>query len=143
MCQYHGYNKDSIWYHLYAAYYLRYVDNLMFSDFGIDKIRKMSVDDIFSCSIDGIRCPKAVCWTEEEFVCILKNAGFSRIEYEGGYPNSLELEIVQKYICLALEDGRLEGVHKEFLRKVSFNEEGYPMYNGKLCCVGGVYNCYM
>ncbi len=137
------YNKDSIWYHLYAAYYLRYVDNMIFADFGMDKTSKMSVDDIFVCSTDGIRCPKAACWTEEEFIGILKNAGFSRIEYQGGYPDNMELGIAKKYIYQAIEDCRLEEVHKEFLRNVSFNEEGYPVYNGKLCGVGGVYICYV
>jgi hypothetical protein len=55
----------------------------------------------------------------------------------------MELTIAQKYIYQALEDNRLEEVHKEFLRKVSFNKEGYPIYNEKICCIGGVYICYI
>lgn len=137
------YNKSSIWYHLYAAYYLRYWNNVMFVDLGKSQVDKMTVDDIFGCSTDGVHCPKASCWTEKEFVDILKNAGFGRVEYQGGYPNNLEPMLAKKYIRKALNDSRLEEEHKKFLRQVSFNEEGYPVYNGKICCIGGVYICYM
>lgn len=137
------YNKDSIWYHLYAAYYLRYVDNRMFADLGRDKMHELTVDDIFERSTDGIRCPKAKCWTEDEFIRILLDAGFGRIEYQGGYSNSLEPAIAKKYLACAIEDSRLEEVHKEFLREVSFNEEGCPVHHGKECCIGGVYICYI
>lgn len=137
------YNKDSIWYHLYAAYYLRYVDNVFLANLGKDRINEMTVDDIFECSTDGINCPRAVCWSEKEFISILQKAGFGRIEYKGGYPNSLEPAIAQEYMEQAIADSRLEEVHKEFLRNVSFDEEGYPVHNGKLCCVGGVYLCYI
>lgn len=137
------YNKNSIWYHLYAAYYLRYIDNRFLADLGKDRVNEMTVDDIFGCSTDGLDCPRAVCWTEKEFANILQQAGFGRVEYKGGYPNSLEPVIAQKYITQAVGDSRLEEHHKDFLRKVSFSDEGYPMYNGKLCCVGGVYRCYI
>lgn len=137
------YNKDSIWYHLYAAYYLRFVDNRFLADLGKDRVNGMTVDDVFGCSTDGLDCPRAVCWTEKEFISILQQAGFGKIEYQGDYPNSLEPAIAQKYIDQAMGDSRLEENHKNFLRKVSFNEEGYPLYNGKLCCVGGVYRCYI
>lgn len=137
------YNKDSIWYHLYVAYYLRYVNNKMFADLGREKVNKMTVDDIFRCSTDGIWCPKAECWTEQEFVSILQKAGFDGVEYKGGYFDSLELKIAHMYLSQAIDDSRLEECHKNFLREVSFNEEGYPVYNGKLCGVGGAYLCYM
>lgn len=137
------YNKDSIWYHLYAAYYLRFVDNRFLADLGKDRVNGMTVDDVFECSTDGLDCPRAACWTEKEFISILQQAGFGKIEYQGGYPNNLEPVIAQKYLEQAIGDSRLEESHKEFLRKVSFNEEGYPLYNGKLCCVGGVYRCYI
>jgi len=137
------YHKDSIWYHLYAAYYLRYVDNRIFADLGRDKMYELTVDDIFEHSTDGIRCPKAKCWTENEFVRMLSDAGFGRIEYQGGYSNSLEVAIARKYLACAIEDSRLEDVHKQFLREVSFNEEGCPVHHGKECCIGGVYICYL
>ena len=137
------YSKDSTWYHLYAAYYLRYVDNTMFLNFGKDKVKNMDVDDIFECSTDGIECPKATCWTQNEFTSILREAGFSKIEYKGSYPDNMEPVIAQKYIRQAIEDDRLEEEHKAFLRNVSFSEEGYPMYDGKICCISGVYSCYL
>ena len=137
------YNKDSIYYHLYAAYYLRYIDNRELCNMGSDRVEKMSVDEVFGCSTDGVECPKAVCWTQSEFTNMLQEAGFSRVEYKGGYPNNLELIIAEKYLRCALEDKRLEEKHKLFLRDVVFSEDGYPMYDGKICCIGGAYSCYL
>ena len=110
---------------------------------GSDRVEKMSVDEVFGCSTDGVECPKAVCWTQSEFTNMLQEAGFSRVEYKGGYPNNLELIIAEKYLRCALEDKRLEEKHKLFLRDVVFSEDGYPMYDGKICCIGGAYSCYL
>lgn len=134
------YNRDSIWYHLYAAYYLRYIDASMFNG---KNIKEMSLDEIFRRSTDGINCPKADCYTEDEFCEMCKEAGWGKVEYLGGYPNNLEPELAKKWIKKALSDNRLEEEHKKFLREVKINNEGYPIWNGKLCCVGGVYRLYL
>ena len=123
--------------------YLWYWNNVMFADLGKSQVDTMIVDDIFGCSTDGVHCPKASCWIGKEFVDILKNVGFGRVEYQGGYPNDLEPMLAKKYIRQALNDSRLEEEHKEFLGQVSFNKESYPVYNEKICCISGVYICYM
>ena len=54
----------------------------------------------------------------------------------------MEPKLAKKYIMKALRDHRLEEEHKAFLREVIFDENGYPMYRGKLCCIGGVYHLW-
>ncbi len=137
------YNKDSIYYHLYVAYYLRFVDNRIFAGtIEENEFEKFSIEEIFERSVDGIGCPKAACWTQGEFTDMLHEAGFENVKYEGGYSNNLEKVMVQKYLQCAIEDERLEEEHRKFLVNVKFNEEGYPMYNGKICGLGGAYLCY-
>ena len=136
------YNRESIWYHLYAAYYLKYV-NPMLIKCTLDETRTMDVDEIFRRSTDGSGCPLAWCWSPEVFMKMCKEAGFSKVEYQGGYANTLEPELAKKYIAEALEDERLEEEHKVFLREVRFDENGFPI-NGESvsCCIGGVYRLW-
>lgn len=136
------YNRESTWYHLYVAYYLRYVDSTNIGC-SLDEAQKMEVDEIFRKSTDGIECPLARCWPPEGFVRMCKNAGFHKVEYQGGYPNKMELSIVRKYIADALTDERLEEEHKIFLRGVTFDTYGNPHSKGaKQCCLGGVYRLW-
>lgn len=136
------YNRESTWYHLYAAYYLKYVDS---SNIGcsLEDAQKMEVDEVFRKSTDGTECPIARCWSPEYFGKMCKDAGFSRVEYQGGYPNNMEPSIARKYIEEALKDDRLEEEHKVFLRDVTFDSNGYPHDKNSLCCcLGGVYRLW-
>lgn len=139
------YNKDSIWYHLYAAYYLRFVDSSPL-EITLEEAQKLDIDDVFRMSTDGIDCPIARCWSSGEFADIALRAGFSRVLYKGGYCDSLELWIVKDYLQQALNDPRLEDVHKVFLRDVSFDNNGYPVrtIDGRteMCSLGGVFQLW-
>ena len=137
------YNRDSVWYHLYAAYFLRFVDASPLYPLSMDEIQRMDVDDIFRRSTDGVNCPLARCWSPETFINMCIEAGFSRAEFLGGYPNSLEPGLAKNYIEKALQDERLEEEHKLFLRTVGYDKNGYPIGNdGKSCCIGGVYRLW-
>lgn len=136
------YNKESIWWHLYAAYYLRFINDSIFSELSDEIKREMTLEERFRRSTDGITCAKAECYTPDEFINMCKSAGFQKVVYRGGYPDQMELDMAKKYIDVAIHDERLEEEHKDFLRDVKFDEDGYPFYRGKLCCIGGVYLLY-
>ena len=139
------YNKESIWYHLYAAYYLRFIDS---SELGIanEEAERLSVEEIFRMSTDGSKCPMARCYSSEVFKEMCYAAGFDRVDYYGGYANALEIMMAKEYINRAIEDPRLEEMHKDFLRKVSFDGNGYPCIEKdnrfETCCIAGVYRLY-
>ncbi len=138
------YNRDSIWFHLYAAYYLRFINP---SSAGLSKedAEGKSVDEIFRMSTDGPGCPMARCWSPDEFIEMCSNAGF-KVNYMGGYTNSLEPDMAKHWIEKALKDERLEAEHKEFLKKVMYDENGYPIIEMKekryMCSIGGVYRLW-
>lgn len=136
------YNRESTWYHLYAAYYLRYVDSTNIGC-SLEEAQKMEVDDIFRKSTDGIECPLACCWSPDRFVRMCMDAGFQKVEYQGGYPNNMEPAIAREHIADALNDERLEEEHKMFLRGVTFDKDGYPHSRESLnCCLGGVFRLW-
>lgn len=136
------YNKESIWYHLYAAWYLRFYNSSMFKDLSDQERKNLTIDEIFRRSTDGVNCPKADCYSSEEFEDMCKKAGFSKVKFIGGYPNKLEIEMLKKYKSKALKDRRLEEEHKSFLRQIIIDGNSYPMINNKYCCIGGVYHLY-
>lgn len=136
------YNRESIWFHLYVAYYLRYVDSSAIGC-SLEETAKMDLDEIFRRSTDGPGCPLARCWSPNDFSKICRDAGFCNVEYQGGYPNSLEPQLGKKYIAKALADERIEEEHKEFLRKIQFDENDYPINaEHTSCCIGGVYRLW-
>ncbi len=139
------YNKESIWYHLYAAYFLRFVDSRPIN-LSLEIAEKLDVDDIFRRSTDGVDCPLARCWSSEEFIDMAKKAGFKRIEYMGGYTNMLEPQMARDYLMQALDEPRLESEHKKFLRTVFYDKNGYPVRNANArteqCSIGGVYRLW-
>lgn len=137
------YNRESIWYHLYAAYYLRYVNPSPLQKDSLDDVQKMELADIFRQSTDGVGCPQARCWEPEIFKRMCMDAGFKEVKYMGGYPNNLEPGMAKDYLIEALKDDRLDEEHKAFLRKVQLDKNGYPIDDeGRSCCVGGVYRLW-
>lgn len=136
------YNKESIHYHLFAPYYLKYIDGSLIKGYSQDEVQKMDDEEIFRRSVDGSECPMARCWSPEEFIFMCKRAGFTRVEYMGGYFFAPEVEIAKKYLKEAVNDQRLAKEHKEFLCKIKFDGNGEPIYNGKYCGRGGVYRLW-
>ena len=123
------YNRDSVWMHLYVAYVLQILEG---------RFSEMSVNDAFSRSTDGAECPIARCYSHGEFSSICEAAGFV-VKYVGGYFALLELDLLRRHGNSAMKDLRLSEEHREFIRTLSYDEEGYPLYEGKHAGVGGVY----
>ena len=126
------YNHDSIWLHLYVAYELMILQN---------RFSGMNVYDAFAKTTDTEACPIARCYGGHEFISMCEHAGFSA-EYVGGYLSLLELSLLTRYRESSSEDERLAEEHRDFLRDLTFDDRGYPIYRGKHAGIGGVYRLH-
>ena len=102
----------------------------------------MSAFEVFSKSVDGEDCPKALCYHADEFISMSQKAGFDKVEYLGGFFSDDELHLVTNYRDMAIDDKKLEEEHKDFLRNLEYNKEKFPVYKGKTAGFGGVYHLY-
>jgi hypothetical protein len=57
----------------------------------------------------------------------------------GGYPGSLELEVIAADLSRARRSRRLGSEHRAFLAALTIDEGGYPVAAGKYAGIGGVY----
>ncbi|MCM8537804.1 MAG: methyltransferase domain-containing protein [Lentisphaeraceae bacterium] len=124
------YNKDSIHYHLYAAYSLKMKN---------PAYQNMSLDEVFKRSTDTFYCPKAECYSAPEFIKLCEKAGFNA-EFKGGYLSNLELKLMKQSLTEAINDSLLPSEHKRFLQEITLDHELLPIYNGLHCGIGGVYH---
>jgi SAM-dependent methyltransferase len=124
------YNRDSVYFHLYAAYVLMVVQELFHGQ---------SVEAAFTASTDGPRCPIARAYTARDFVVLCEGAGFSAT-FSGGYPAEEEIAWMNEHLDAALASPRLGEPHKTFLRDLETDDLRYPMYRGHYAGVGGVYH---
>lgn len=116
------YNRDSIWYHLYAGFVLPHAWRVV--------PHGTPTDDIFRMSTDGPGCPIAVAFTAESFGLLAADAGFNS-KFVGSAMSRHELRVVSEYLDVAQKSRRLEEEHRAFLRDLYF-ENGVPMHNGKV-----------
>lgn len=121
------YNRDSIYFHLYAAYYNRFVRKLY---------ARFSAEKTFSLLTDSSKCPLSNLYTKDEFKELCNDF---EVEYKGGYFLKKELQLFKNIKQKALNNIRLEEEHKDFLQNVNI-KNGYPTYNDYYCGVGGVYH---
>jgi SAM-dependent methyltransferase len=124
------YNRNSIWLHLYTAYEKMIIQNAF---------PGLSLEDAFTRNTDGPECPIARCYAPQEFIEICGGAGF-RAEYKGGYLSKFEVDLLKKTGLRALEDPRLSDEHKDFLRALKYDPNGFPLYDEKYAGIGGVYH---
>jgi len=127
-----AYNRNSLWFHLYTAYIKVVVENAFP---GLD------IEDAFAKNTDGEDCPIARAYLPQAFMDLSDSVGF-KSEFVGGYLSLHELRCLQEYGLSALGDPRLAEEHKEFLRNLTADENGYPTYKGKHAGIGGVYRLY-
>lgn len=126
------YNRDSIYFHLFTAFQRMILEK---------KFAGLDVRQAFSKNTDGESCPIVRCYQNQEFQKMGEKAGF-KTEYRGGYFLDEELRCFQKFHQIALKDKHLDKVHKDFLRSLKLDNQGYPMYEGKYAGIGGVYKFY-
>ncbi len=123
------YNYDSIWLHLYIAYEKMIVQNAF---------PGLTLAEAFTSNTDGVKCPISRCYRSKEFMGICTEAGF-QVEYKGGYLSKFEIDLLSKLKPQALEDNGLSDEHKNFLKALAYDANGYPLFQGKYAGIGGVY----
>lgn len=123
------YNYNSIWLHLYTAYEKMILQNAF---------PGLSLLDAFARNTDGVQCPISRCYRPDEFTHLCAAAGF-QTEYRGGYLSKFEMDLLRKLISQATNDERLLEEHKNFLKALTYDSNGYPLFEGKHAGIGGVY----
>jgi SAM-dependent methyltransferase len=123
------YHRDSIWWHLYTAYDRMIVDGTLA---GLD------IAEAFRRNTDGPECPISIAYRAEDFVAICERAGF-RARFVGGYLSRHELERLRSSWAQAIVDDRLADEHRTFLRALTYDIDGRPMYRGFHAGIGGTY----
>jgi SAM-dependent methyltransferase len=126
------YNRDSLWLHLYTAYQCLVLQ---------DAFPGMNAYEAFNRNVDGIACPIARAYAERDFRSLCQEVGFT-VDYVGGYLAETEMASLERYHASALQDARLQDEHKQFLRNLTYDRSGYPLYKGKHAGIGGVYRLY-
>lgn len=121
------YNRQSVWFHLYVAY---------FEMITLNRFQGLSAEQAFAKTTDSVDCPISRCYNPDEFVRICEAAGF-KAEYKGGYYSTLELETFAKCKDAALADKRLAEEHRLFLSEL--DNAPLPKRHGKVAGIGGVY----
>jgi len=123
------YNRDSVWFHLYTAYE-RMVLEGAFPGLG--------VQEAFARNTDGPECPISRSYPAPGFAALCERAGFEA-RYLGGYLSRRELNSLAESRERAIADERLGREHRDFLRELTLDPSGYPMYRGLYAGIGGVY----
>lgn len=126
------YNRASVYYHLYVAYMRRLLD---------PQFAGMTIDQVFVKSTDGMDCPVSRSYPPDEFSAMCAESGFE-VEFVGGYVVNDELDWWKSHGKAALEDLRLEPIHRDFLRSVTWDHRNLPMYNGKYAGIGGTFRLH-
>lgn len=123
------YNRTSLYFHLYTAYERRIVNGLFAG---------LTADEAFARNTDGPDCPVSLAFRPAEFCELASSAGLT-VEYLGGYFAELELDLWRTASADAIDEPRLGQEHRDFLRQVEDDADGYPRFDGKYAGVGGVY----
>ncbi|HBN21784.1 MAG TPA: hypothetical protein DD412_00910 [Holosporales bacterium] len=135
------YNYESIWVHLYVAYELMLNDgsfkNNILRKLGLKKYPQ-NLEETFRETTDGALCPISRFYKREEFLSLLKDAGFKG-SYRGASASLwMELNRLPRRFE-AIADRRLPKEHRDFLYDLSFDAKGAPMYKGFSTGIGGCY----
>lgn len=126
------YNYESIDLHLYVAYLQMILKG---------KYKGLSIRNAFSKTTDGENCPIARCYKPKEFIALCEASGF-KAEYRGGYFSADILGQYHRYAKEALNDKRLAKEHRNFLKGITENQDGYPMYQSHYAGAHGVYKIF-
>jgi ubiquinone/menaquinone biosynthesis C-methylase UbiE len=123
------YNRESVWFHLYTAYERMIVE---------DAFSGADIYEAFRRNTDGPECPISRSYVPEEFAGLCRAAGFE-VEYVGGYLSKHELNVLDRSWARAIVDTRLAPEHRGFLRALTYDFAGRPMYEGLHAGIGGTY----
>lgn len=124
------YNRDSIYFHLYAAYVRMIVQGLF---------KGQSVEEAFTGSTDGPECPISRAYTAEDFIDLCRRGGFTAT-FAGAYYATEELQWMRAHLDDALASPGLGEEHKAFLRELTYDADGNPLHGRRRAGIGGVYH---
>lgn len=122
------YNYHSLWVHLYVAYVKKIVEN-QFA--GVDILTA------FSKTTDGVNCPFSAVYTPNEFINLCLNNGFSA-SFSGAAISMWEMSLLEQRFK-AVMSPLLSEEHRNFLLSLTFDDKGYPLYQGHYAGVDGCY----
>lgn len=122
------YNYQSIWLHLYVAY---------FHQLEMGRYQGKSIAEAFRRTTDGEDCPIAHCYSPEQFLDLMSRNGFDG-EFLGASISLTEMKVLQKRFD-AIGDRRLAKEHRDFLSSLTFDERGIPRYLGAVAGIGACY----
>jgi SAM-dependent methyltransferase len=127
-CRIMVYNYDSVWLHLYVAYF-KMLDENAFP--GLD------VRAALGKTTDGIDCPIARVYKPQEFIDLATPCGF-HCRFVGAAVSLFETKLLEdRFRALYRPDFARE--HREFLLALTFDGRGYPLYNGTFAGLDGCY----
>lgn len=124
------YNRASLWFHLYTAYEKMVV---------ADAFPGLDVHEAFRRNTDGPECPISRSYPPAEWVAMCEAAGFEA-RFVGGYLSKNELRALGQSWAQAIADERLGAEHRDFLRALTFDFAGRPMFEGAHAGIGGTYH---
>jgi SAM-dependent methyltransferase len=123
-----AYNYDSVWLHLYVAYFLQ-TRNSLYSD--------RPLREAFMRSTDGEDCPFVHVWTPDEMAELAAASGFQAL-FKGAALSLWELSLLPRRFVAAM-DARLPAESRNFLLELTLDDAGLPYYRGQCAGIDGCY----
>ena len=122
------YNRNSIWFQLYASHILPSTDV---------RYRDLPVDEAFERSTDGFDCPISRNWTIEGMTKLAEATNF-QVKHIGNCVSLFEMTLLpQRFAPMMNPSFRVES--RKFLSKLVFDARGVPHVDG---IVAGIDGCY-
>ena len=127
-CRIMIYHYDSIWLHLWVAYIKMRRENAF---------PGLSLREAFARTTDGVDCPIARVYRPQEFVDLVEPTGFA-CRFLGAAVSQFETSLLPTRFE-AYQQISFPREHREFLQALTFDNRGYPMYNGTYAGLDGCY----
>ena len=122
------YNKESIWYHLHVCYELK-IKKGLFSNF--------QDNEAFRMSTDGFSCPVSKCFTKNEFrkICALYGFECKLVNFSISKLELSKLNLIKE----AISCDALPNYNKDFIKKVTINNDGIPIYRKQIAGINAYF----
>lgn len=125
------YHYDSIWMHLYVAY-----KKMVIEGWGASLDKRAA----FQRTTDGPDCPIALCYRPAEFAALAEAAGL-RCKFAGASMSTHELKMLPSRFE-AIESKGLDSESRNFLSKLTFDQQLWPRMNGVVAGINACFRVY-
>lgn len=122
------YNYDSVYLHLNVAYKLCIAE---------EKFMGIPLTEAFRKSTDGVNCPISKCYDKDSFIEICVNNGYNAKFLNSAVCVTEMLELPLRYEAILCPE--LDKEHRDFLRELTFDDHGLPIYRGYVAGIDAVY----